>query len=226
LIADRLRYLIRAEKLCPGDRLPTEKDLAEQFGVGLMTIREAMRVLEAEALVRTRSGIGAVVSEPPEVRTGLGPADRLLRPPPTVAELIEARLVLEASVVPIIIERVTHDDICELRRLTTYSRPASHADSGAAAARFHRRVLACTHSAAIELVARSLDDILVTWLRNSSAATPRMCRHAATDHRRFVEAITKRDVELAEQIARQHLARLGHVGDHPFEGRVYGASAT
>jgi GntR family transcriptional repressor for pyruvate dehydrogenase complex len=55
-VADQLRELIVSGKLAPGERLPIESALAREFGVSRATIREALRVLAAQGLVRTAKG--------------------------------------------------------------------------------------------------------------------------------------------------------------------------
>src|SRR5512133_3526863 len=55
-IVEQIRGLIRSEQLRPGDRLPSERDLGERMGVSRVTIREAMRVLEAGGLIEIRVG--------------------------------------------------------------------------------------------------------------------------------------------------------------------------
>ncbi|MGP5099545.1 GntR family transcriptional regulator [Brachybacterium alimentarium] len=60
---DGIRRLIEGEELSPGDRLPTEADFAERFGVGRTTIREAFRLLEQEGVVASRQGAGRFVRD-------------------------------------------------------------------------------------------------------------------------------------------------------------------
>ena len=76
LIVDEVKSMIVAEKLLPGDRLPNEKDLIDQFGCSKGTVREALKALEVEGLVYTRPGPGggAYLSE-----VGTDPASKMLR---------------------------------------------------------------------------------------------------------------------------------------------------
>ncbi|MEW1749524.1 GntR family transcriptional regulator [Streptomyces angustmyceticus] len=72
-IADRLRRSIRAGRLKPGDPLPPEAQLAEQFGQGVPAVRDALRILRDEGLIEGRPGRGNVVRRPhtTAVRTNL-----------------------------------------------------------------------------------------------------------------------------------------------------------
>ncbi|KEA64404.1 Transcriptional regulator, GntR family [Marinobacterium lacunae] len=76
LIVDEVKAMIVSEKLLPGDRLPSEKELIETFGCSKGTVREALKALEVEGLVWTRPGPGggAWLSE-----VGTDPASKALR---------------------------------------------------------------------------------------------------------------------------------------------------
>src|ERR1700710_2802950 len=79
VIVEQIRVLVRDGKLKRGDRLPSERDLCERFGVSRVTVREALRVLEASGLVEIRVGArgGAFVTSPSSDRLGEGFADLL-----------------------------------------------------------------------------------------------------------------------------------------------------
>lgn len=63
-IAEELRTEIRAGQQAPGARLPSESDLSARFGYSVPTIREALRVLQAEGLIEKQHGRGSFVREP------------------------------------------------------------------------------------------------------------------------------------------------------------------
>ena len=63
VIVEQVRQLMRQRQLKPGDRLPAERELCEQFGVSRVSVREALRMLESEGLVYRVPGLGYYVTE-------------------------------------------------------------------------------------------------------------------------------------------------------------------
>lgn len=70
-VAERIRGLIAGKSLGPGERLPTEADFSERFGVGRTTVREALKQLENDGLLQVRRGLGRFVSAAPSLRRPL-----------------------------------------------------------------------------------------------------------------------------------------------------------
>src|SRR3954470_8085558 len=112
VIVEQMRILIREGKLVPGDRLPSERELCERFGVSRVTVREALRVLEANGLVEIRVGArgGAFVTAPSSRLVGEGIADLITLSTLSAAEVTETRIVLELGIVPLVCERATEED--------------------------------------------------------------------------------------------------------------------
>jgi GntR family transcriptional regulator, transcriptional repressor for pyruvate dehydrogenase complex len=210
-IVDQIRGLIRSEQLRPGDRLPSERDLGERMGVSRVTIREAMRVLEAGGLIEIRVGArgGAVVTSPSSTKLGSGLADLMNLSPLTAGEVTEARQVFEVGIIPLVVERATEQDLAELREMVSQHQAAlKNGEYGMPmSAAFHVRVAACTHNAAIEMLVHSFHGPLLMSLREAQVAAPLMGHRGTNEHRDFVEAVAKRDVERAEEIMRAHLGR-------------------
>lgn len=210
-IVDQIRTLIRTAQLRPGDRLPSERDLGERMGVSRVTVREALRVLEAGGLIEIRVGArgGAFVTAPSSSRIGSGLADLISLSPLTAGEVTEARKVVELGIIPLVVERASDRDIEELRdmvrqhqhalRQGEYGMPMSAA--------FHVRVAACTHNSAIEMLVHSFHGPLLMSLREAQVAAPLMGHRGTTEHRDFVEALAARDADKAEEIMRKHLQR-------------------
>ena len=214
-IVGQIRTLIRTDRLHPGDRLPSERELCEQFGVSRVTVREALRVLEAGGLVEIRVGArgGAFVTRPTSDRLGTGLADLINLAPVTALEVTEARLVFELGIIPMIVERATDADIEDLRELTREHIAALKQGeyTMAMSARFHNRFAACAHNAAIEMLVHSFHGPLLMSLHEARTAAPLMGQRGTYEHRDLVEAIADRDAEEATAIMRRHIDRTAKV---------------
>src|SRR5882757_2666583 len=118
-IVEQVKVLIRQGRLIPGDRLPSERDLCDRFGVSRVTVREALRMLEAGGLVEIRVGAkgGAFVTTPTSEQIGEGLADLLNLSPMTASNVTEARQIFELGIVPMAVARATDEDISALRAM-------------------------------------------------------------------------------------------------------------
>jgi GntR family transcriptional repressor for pyruvate dehydrogenase complex len=211
LIVDQVRLLIRQQQLNPGDRLPAERELCERFGVSRVTVREALRVLEANGLVEVRVGArgGAFVTKPSSERLGEGIADLLTLSAITAAEVTEARLILEVGMVPLVCERADDDDIADL--LDICDRQDAALASGDyqmnLSAEFHSRLTECAHNAAVHMLVHSFRGPLLMSLERAQRTAPEMGQLGAEEHRKLVQAIQDRNVGRATEIMRHHLDR-------------------
>lgn len=211
VIVDQIKLLIRDGKLQPGDRLPSERDLCQRFGVSRVTIREALRVLEASGLVEIRVGArgGAFLTTPTAERLGEGLADLLVLSPLTAATVTEARMVVELGILPLVVERATEQDVKDLFAMIDEGAAALEAGSytmGMSAA-FHVRVAKCTHNPAIEMLVQSFHGPMLMSLREAQVAAPLMGHKGTEEHRALAEAIKGRDLEAAQDVMRVHLSR-------------------
>lgn len=210
-IVEQIRDLLREGRLRPGDRLPSERDLCQQFGVSRVTVREALRILESSGLITIKVGArgGSFVSTPTSDQIGAGLADLVSLSPLTALEVTEARLVFELGIVPLVCERATKEDIADLRRMTDEHSKRMKADEYTMemSADFHTRVAACTHNSAIEMLVQSFHGPLLMSLLEAKTIAPLMGRTGSKEHAEFVDAIARRDVDAATSIMRTHINR-------------------
>jgi GntR family transcriptional repressor for pyruvate dehydrogenase complex len=120
ILADELRKQILAGNYRPGDRLPPERQLAQQLGVGRSTVREAFKKLEQLRLVEIRHGGGATVGQLESASLDVVPM--LVRHDGVVnvaivEQLLEARRVLIVAATRLAVERATAEDLRAARRV-------------------------------------------------------------------------------------------------------------
>ncbi|NEK85949.1 FadR family transcriptional regulator [Blastococcus saxobsidens] len=211
VIVDQIRMLVRQGQLTAGDRLPSERELCERFGVSRVTVREALRVLEANGLVEIRVGArgGAFVTAPSSRLVGAGIADLISLATLTAVEVTEARMVFELGIVALVCERATDDDIAALREICDRSSAALENDDYPLelSAEWHTRFAVATHNRAVAMLVESLHDPLVHSLEQAREVAPLHGRQGVEEHRALVEAIAARDVGAATDLMRTHLLR-------------------
>lgn len=208
-----LQGLIRDGTFHPGDRLPTERELAERFGVSRAVVREAIACLKADGYVVTRQGAGAYVAARPELLSfKLAPHDQ-----PDVQELghiFELRLSVESTAAELAALRRTPQDIEKIARpLAAMDRALAGQGNGSEADNaFHRAIAAAAHNPYLERLVALIghpfaDSRRPTWSEASLAQA------AQAEHRRLFQAIAAGDPDAAREAARAHLlsaaARLG-----------------
>jgi GntR family transcriptional repressor for pyruvate dehydrogenase complex len=211
VIVDQIKILLRDGRLKPGDRLPSERDLCQRFGVSRVTVREALRVLEAGGLVEIRVGArgGAFLTTPSTERLGEGLADLLSLSPLTAAEVTEARMVFELGIVPLVVERATEVDVADLLAMVEEGQAAlkNGTYSMSMSAAFHVRIATSTHNPAIEMLVQSFHGPMLMSLREAQVAAPLMGHRGTDEHLELALAIQRRDVEGAMRVMRKHLER-------------------
>src|SRR6059058_2030194 len=125
-IADQIRQAIVTGKLDQGERLPPERELAEQFGVSRVTVRDALRALEAMGLIEVKVGArgGAFVTVPSGSIVGQTMSDMMMMSAVSPEDIVEARLAVELGTVTLACARATDEDLEELKDLAERSQSA------------------------------------------------------------------------------------------------------
>jgi GntR family transcriptional repressor for pyruvate dehydrogenase complex len=108
-IAEQIRGLIVSERLQPGDRLPTETEMAERFGVSRLTVREATKALEFLGILRSKTGVGLTVGELDwqKMTHNLGFHASLHQV--DADELIDSRVIVETGIIPYVMRRIEQE---------------------------------------------------------------------------------------------------------------------
>ncbi|MER9890639.1 FadR family transcriptional regulator [Mesorhizobium sp. M0119] len=203
-VADQLRQLIDAGEFSVGDRLPTERDLADQLGISRPTVREALIALEVEGRIRIRVGSGIYVTDPPSAASSEpemeeGPFE-LLR----AREFVEGAIAAEAAlhVRPADIERL--DDV--LRRMEAMRHPNKM--TIALDREFHTAVAGILENAVlVRFIGELFDQRMNPYFERLSIyfETSDSWQVAAKEHRAVRDAIAARDPERAKAAMQQHL---------------------
>ena len=215
-IADHLVAEIAAGRLAPGDRLPGERELAQQLGVGRASVREALGWLQLQDLVVTRRGSGSYVADDAvrRLRETTGAAPHADAGP---AAVLQARLILEPPVARLA-ATARAGELAELDRLLEVmagsddpADPAQRRRWSDADRHFHRAIAVLTGNPVLVTVADGLagtmDEPLWQRLRDEAIAVPGRTTLQLAEHRLIAASIAEGDPEAAEHHARQHIQR-------------------
>ncbi|XVQ14574.1 FadR/GntR family transcriptional regulator [Spirillospora sp. CA-255316] len=214
-IADELRALIAAGELGEGDSLGREPELVERFGVSRPSLREALRILEAEGLITIVRGVrgGVVVHEPHERIAARSAALVLQANEVPLSDVFEAGALLEplaAKAIAGMSDRRAAVD--ELRRLIARQWESIHDTEGfrLANAAFHERLVSLVGNQTLGVVAEMLTEIVVravTAVRQDGYAVGSLStrRRGVRSQERLLELLEAGDGEAAEKHWRAHM---------------------
>jgi len=176
-IADELRSLIVSGQLAEGESLGREPDLVERFGVSRPSLREALRILEAEGLITVVRGVlgGVIVHHPNERMTARTAALVLQSRNVTLGDVHQARSLIEPAVVRVLASSSRRTSLDELRQLVEEQRAVLDDPEafGVANARFHERLVALAGNQTLSIVAEMLNEIVARAVTAVSQAKPR-----------------------------------------------------
>lgn len=192
----------------PGERLPTEAELCDLFGVSRSVVRDALRTLVARGLVRVGPGQGIVVTDPSDEAFGQALLLLLARSGLTMREVTEARAAIEINLGPLAASRGTEEDWAQMERhLRSFGDSVEHRDWRRAHAEhlaFHLALLRAIHLPALEILLKPMHEIIVL------SSVPPNDNPELWDvpaHPPIVEALKKGDADAARAALEDHFHR-------------------
>jgi GntR family transcriptional regulator, transcriptional repressor for pyruvate dehydrogenase complex len=207
--ADRIRQMIFSGQIKPGELLPSRKELASQFGVGIATIHEAVKSLDAVGLVESRPGKGTWVSEnalqsvihPEMILNRFGPID--------LRSVYEARMALELALAELAAQKATAEEVEEMFRYLEDAHQVMGDDGEFVRIDwdFHMTVARATHNVLLQAFYTLSRDLLIELI-SDVIKLPLVKEEASALHREQAEAIARHDVAGATAAARKHMLYL------------------
>jgi GntR family transcriptional repressor for pyruvate dehydrogenase complex len=221
-LAARLRQQIESGALGPGDRLPTEPQLAEAHGVSRTVVREAVHQLRSQGLLVSRQGAGVFVAQG-AVHQPLTFDASVLESFEAVLQVVELRRVLEGEISALAAERATPAQVETLReRLAALDVAVQEGRDGVSEdLAFHRAIGDATGNPQFSRLLAHLEQYLreaMRVTRGNEARFADFMEAVRREHHAIVEAIAAGDAEGARRCATGHIAA-GH--QRLREGGVY-----
>ncbi|WP_179775796.1 FadR/GntR family transcriptional regulator [Amycolatopsis endophytica] len=211
-IVEQIEQAVLTGRLRPGERLPGERDLMARFGVSRSTIREALRVLQAGGVIRSRPGDPrgpeVLAASPASLEKSL---DRLARAETLgLAELVQFRMVLEGSAYRLAAELRAEDDLSEMR--AALEAMASSLDDYESFSRadveFHDVVARAGRNSLIVVCGKVVRGVvldLISGKLEHAADRLALMQASVAHHREVLRAVEDGDGPLAARLARRAL---------------------
>jgi GntR family transcriptional regulator, transcriptional repressor for pyruvate dehydrogenase complex len=219
---EQIRALISSGALTVGEKLPTEQELSKQLGVSRSSVREALRVLEAEGSIEIRRGSGAFIS----VRPMLGRKHRgelvqwLGQREETLEQVLEVRESMEALTASLAARAASPEALAEIRAIVNEQEKLSRGLNGNgdlgvdALARLDGLFHLAVSSASGNDIAHEIISHMILAFNESNKAVLYLGQRAEkmeSEHRQILAALEARDANAAAEAMRVHIQQVKKV---------------
>ncbi|MGH2615696.1 MAG: FadR/GntR family transcriptional regulator [Thermomicrobiales bacterium] len=201
----RLEEEIRTGRAEAGMKLPSERELAERFGVSRPVVREAMRGLVERGLVEVHPGRGAFVRTARATDAAVGMDALLRRHQPTPRDLVEARTMLEATTAALAATRASIDDLAGIAdALDRFDGASGVIEQARYDLAFHLAIARAAHNPVVETMFGAITGLTIELMLRS-LADPEVTRASVPYHHAILTAIRARHPEEARTAMTAHL---------------------
>ncbi|PYZ93742.1 transcriptional regulator [Salipaludibacillus keqinensis] len=205
-ILKKVKEIIDHDQLTVGDKLPSERELAERLQAGRSSVREALRALELLDLIETRKGEGTFIQQPGSHRLAEVLASFFLKDQQARQDVTETRQIIEIEAVRLGCKRATQEQLNLLRDLIhesheTWSVGELPVEEDYL---FHKTLVECSHNQLMLNIWRPLVEYSKIALRESLAREGRP-ENSIIEHQGIYEAILNRNEERAIKKLKNHL---------------------
>ena len=205
MVVNGILSRIIADKLGVGDRLPSEEELGEEFGVSRLCVREALRGLKFLGVLETgtRGGTRIRGVDFPLLNRVLG--FQIAVSGLSYREVLDARVALELGALEHIAAQLEPEQLPDFEALMSDTRGM---DDAARDCAFHRKLLGLGGNPVLNSFSQLLE-IFFACAPGLSAPTADAAKHAEVEreHREIIEALRQRNPDLARGLLRRHLER-------------------
>ncbi|MBN2123237.1 MAG: FadR family transcriptional regulator [Deltaproteobacteria bacterium] len=219
-LSDRVKNLLKDAiwegEIQPGERLPSEEEIARELKVSKVTVREALREMESEGLIEKRRGMygGSFVTKPNLEKLRDHMANYYHSGGITPEELVEFRRILEPILISLAVERRTKEDLAAIRRnIQNYERLIEEGtlDHGVAV-EFHRLIADSCHNPLVSAVMAALTGVFVEILSHIPMGMEE-ARIDLASCKEFYDCLLHRRKDKAHRLMVEHFDTLASIID-------------
>jgi GntR family transcriptional repressor for pyruvate dehydrogenase complex len=215
---EQIRDLIASGAIVPGEKLPTEQDLGRQFNVSRSSVREALRVLEAEGLVEVKRGLGTFVCQKPAARATPNDLSHWLElRGETLEQVLQVREAVEGLTAALAAVHASAAQLDEIRAIVMQQERmiAKISADGEEQAEELSRLDVAFHlaigAASGNDIANEIISHIIPAFQWSNRAVLYLCKRAQKmdkEHNDVLSALEARDPAAAETAMRNHISRV------------------
>ncbi len=210
-LIEHIKQLIHEEKLKPGEKLPSEREMAGQTSVSRNTVREAYKMLEAEGYLVIKHGNGVFVADQESKIRKL--TSSLFVKDDQMAELLSIRKVLEAEGVKWATHKGKPEDYRHLNNLLmdmkTLIKERNYEELKALDQDFHVYIAQMSGNKILIRIMLNLVD-LIDEMQNQSLLIPGRAKRSLDEHLNILKAMEEKDPEKACHYMREHISSIEH----------------
>jgi GntR family transcriptional repressor for pyruvate dehydrogenase complex len=198
LVAQQIRDAILKGTMKPGYKLPSERELVEHFQASRVSIREALKNIEASGLLKIKPGSGVFVSEVSSKPISDSLASILRMQKISINELTEARIILEPYIAKFAAKKITGEDLEKLEKNIheTSKITKSNTPSPVQNIEFHSLIAAATKNQVIALTMKTLLDVvkeMTLEITNNLQKRTEISRQAVAYHKKILRALREKN---------------------------------
>jgi DNA-binding FadR family transcriptional regulator len=232
LVAEEIKRLITKKNLLPGDRLPREPELQEMFGVSKSTVREALKSLEVQGLIKVSTGPsgGGMVVEVPLDRTFQLMQNYLFFKDVSIDDIYQARKLLEPELAASAVPQLTQDQIDALEHNIEACDPNRPPSTDQFAQRqedltFHDILASASPNPFLRFVCEMINEMLrQLTVYDNKMRTNEQQRFGASNtmyHKQLLAAIREKDADTVRALMIEHMAS-AESSVHRLQGKLHG----
>jgi len=216
-IARQIKNTILNGAMKSGDRLPPERELVERFQASRISIREALKNLEASGLLTIKPGSGVFVSEVNSKPMSESLASILRIKKVSMNELSEARMILEPNIARLACNRMTPEDLKKLEGNIAGALAVikSNVSARVKNIEFHSLLAESTRNSVLTLMVKTLLDVLQEMsseIVDDSLENVDIASQTVRHHKKILEALKEKEADKVFELMRKHILRIqGHL---------------
>lgn len=234
-VLEKIRQMVLDGTYKPGDRLPSERDMAEQFGVSRVPVREAIKILEYTGMLETVPGDGVYLGSAYPVSVFPGGQGRfsLEITSGLLTDLFEMRCILESSACFYAAQRRTEEDIRKLQDIIEETKrrkavlnssnesdnEATYQELRVISHQFHITIIEAAHNTVLNSIYKSLYDVLEVS-KSLTISQADYTFNGIIAHEFLLQKIIDRDADGARTVMLQHLDDARHKMLHTLQDEI------